>query len=148
MGKSSTPLVSEVGMWGFPIVAQWKRTQLASMRMWVGSLASLSGLRIQHCCELWCRAQTRLGSSVAVHCGVGGRRGLDLLLLWLWCRPAAAALIRPLAWELPYAMGAPAPHKKRVKQNKDKQNLRARPQEILIKRQSKNCIVSRRKVVL
>ena len=26
-------------------------------------------------------------------------------LLWLWCRLAAAALIRPVAWELPYAMG-------------------------------------------
>ena len=25
------------------------------------------------------------------------------MLLWLWCRPAAAALIRPLAWEPPYA---------------------------------------------
>ena len=27
-------------------------------------------------------------------------------LLWLWCRPAAAAPIRPLAWELPHAVGA------------------------------------------
>ena len=27
----------------------------------------------------------------------------DLTLLWLWCRPAAIAPIRPLAWELPYA---------------------------------------------
>ena len=26
-------------------------------------------------------------------------------MLWLWHRPAAAALIRPLAWEPPYAMG-------------------------------------------
>ena len=24
------------------------------------------------------------------------------VLLWLWCRLAAAALIWPLAWELPY----------------------------------------------
>ena len=24
-------------------------------------------------------------------CGVGCRRGLDLALLWLWCRPAAVA---------------------------------------------------------
>ena len=31
--------------------------------------------------------------------------GVDLALLWLWCRLAAAPLIRPLAWELPYAMG-------------------------------------------
>ena len=30
----------------------------------------------------------------------------DLALLQLWCRPAAVALIRPLAWEPPYAVGA------------------------------------------
>ena len=28
-----------------------------------------------------------------------------MVLLWLWCRPAATAPIRPLAWEPPYAMG-------------------------------------------
>ena len=28
------------------------------------------------------------------------------MLLWLWCRPAATAQIRPLAWELLYAAGA------------------------------------------
>ena len=33
---------------------------------WVGSLASLRGLRIRCCRELRCRLQTRLGSSVAV----------------------------------------------------------------------------------
>ena len=37
-------------------------------------------------------------------CGVGHRCGLDpVWLLWLWHRPVAAALIRPLAWEPPYA---------------------------------------------
>ena len=36
-------------------------------------------------------------------CGVDHRRGLDSALLWLWRRLAAVALIRPLAWELPYA---------------------------------------------
>ena len=30
--------------------------------------------------------------------------GSDPALLWLWYRLAAIALIRPLAWELPYAM--------------------------------------------
>ena len=30
---------------------------------------------------------------------------LDLALLWLWCRLAAMALIQPLAWELPHALG-------------------------------------------
>ena len=36
------------------------------MRMQVGCLASLSGLRIQRCHVLWCRSQTRLRSDVAV----------------------------------------------------------------------------------
>ena len=27
----------------------------------------------------------------------------DPALLWLWCRPAAVAPIRPVAWEFPYA---------------------------------------------
>ena len=39
-------------------------------------------------------------------CGVVHRRGLDLALLWLRCRPEAVALIRPLAWEPPHAEGA------------------------------------------
>ena len=39
-------------------------------------------------------------------CGVGHRRSWDPALLWLWHRPAAVALIQPLAWELPYATGA------------------------------------------
>ena len=30
----------------------------------------------------------------------------EFALLWLWCRLAAAALIHPLAWEIPYAVGA------------------------------------------
>ena len=38
-------------------------------------------------------------------CGVVCRRGLDLVLLWLWCRPAAEVPVRPVAWELPYVGG-------------------------------------------
>ena len=38
--------------------------------------------------------------------GVGCRRGSEPALLWLWCRLAATALIRPLACEPPYAVGA------------------------------------------
>ena len=30
----------------------------------------------------------------------------DPSILWLWCRPAAAAPIQPLAWEYPYTTGA------------------------------------------
>ena len=49
-------------------------------------------------------AQWVKDSGVAVSCGLGRRHGLDPALLWLWCRPAA--LIRPLAWEPPYAVVA------------------------------------------
>ena len=44
-------------------------------------------------------------SNIAVSCGVGHRPGSDLVLLWLCHSPAATALIRPLAWEPPYAVG-------------------------------------------
>ena len=57
------------------------------MRMWIQSLASLSGS----------------GFGITVSCGVGCRCDSDPMLLWLWCRPAATAPIRPLAWEPPYA---------------------------------------------
>ena len=46
------------------------------------------------------------GSGIAVSHGVGRRHGPGLALLWLWCRPVAAAPIRPLAWEPPDAVGA------------------------------------------
>ena len=41
---------------------------------------------------------------------VGQRPGSDSTLPWLWHRPAAAALIQPLAWKLPYAVSV-APKK-------------------------------------
>ena len=47
-------------------MAQWKRTQLASMRTQVQSLALLSGLRIRRCCEPCWRSQAQLRSHVAV----------------------------------------------------------------------------------
>ena len=43
---------------------------------------------------------------MAMSCGIDHRRGSDLALLWLWCRPVATALIRSLAWEPPYAVSA------------------------------------------
>ena len=45
-------------------------------------------------------------------CGVGLRHGLDPVWLWLWCRPAAAALIQTLVRELSYAAGAALRRKK------------------------------------
>ena len=68
------------------------------MRTQVQYLALLSGLRIWHCRDLWCRSQIRLGSRVAEAVASG------------------TALIGPLDWELPYAMGT-APKRKKKKQS-------------------------------
>ena len=54
-------------------------------------------------------------------CGVGCRRGSDPSLLWLWRRPAATALISPLAWEPPYAVGVAPEKAKRQKKKQQKQ---------------------------
>ena len=62
--------------WAFPLWLIRLRTWLVSMRIWIWSLALLSRLRIWCCHEL------------------------------LWCGPVAAALIQPLALELPYAAGS------------------------------------------
>ena len=85
----------------FPLWLSCLQTWLVSMRMWVWSLALLSGLSIQHCHELWCRSQS----------------SSDLALLW--CRPVATALMRPIAWELPYAKRL-AVKSENKKQNKTK----------------------------
>ena len=41
---------------------------------------------------------------------------LGLALLWLWHRPAAVALIGPLAWEPPYAAGTALKSKKKKRE--------------------------------
>ena len=51
-------------------------------------------------------------------CGVDRRHGLDLALLWLWCRPAATALIQPIVWDLPYAARVALKNKQTNKQKK------------------------------
>ena len=86
----------------FPLWLSRLRTQLVSMRMQVRSLASLSGLRIQHCHELLYSSKTWLS--------------LDLPLLWY--RQAAFTLIQTLAWELPYAEGVALKKKKKKKKKK------------------------------
>ena len=56
-------------------------------------------------------------------CGVGHRGSSDLALLWLWHRPAATALIRPLAWEPPYATGVALKKDKKTTPPQIKTNL-------------------------
>ena len=60
------------------------------MRLGVRPLESFSGLRIQHCCELWHRSQTLLGPGMAM----------------------AVAPIQSLAWKPPHAKGAALRSKK------------------------------------
>ena len=56
-------------------------------------------------------------------CGVGRGRGSDLVLLWLWHRLAGTALMKPLAWEAPYAAGAA------FKKTKDKKKKKKKKEE-------------------
>ena len=48
-------------------------------------------------------------------CGVGHRHGSDLVLLWLWCRPATIAPIQPPPWESPYTVGVALKRQKKKK---------------------------------
>ena len=48
-------------------------------------------------------------------CGVGCRCGSDLAMLELWHRPTATALIGPLVWEPPYAVGVALKRQKEKK---------------------------------
>ena len=77
-------------------MAQWKRILLGTTRLRVGSLASLSGLGIWCCRELWYRLQMQLRSHIAV------------------------ALVQPLAWEHPYATGEALKSKNKHKNKKEK----------------------------
>ena len=60
-----------------PVMAQWNRILLVSIRMQVRSLALLSWLRIQHCCELWCRLQMWLRCGIAVAVAQAGSCSSD-----------------------------------------------------------------------
>ena len=54
-----------------------KRNPTSNHELVVRSPASLSGLRIRCCHELWCRLQTRLGSCIAVAVAEAGSCGFD-----------------------------------------------------------------------
>ena len=88
-----------VHCWQFLLWLSGLRIWLASMRMRVWSLALLSGLK----------------DHVTESCCVGSGRSSDPLLPWLWRRLAAAAPIRPLGWERPYAVGMDTKRQKRKK---------------------------------
>ena len=68
---------------------------------------------------------------MAVSCGVGGRHGSAPALLGLWCRLAATALIRSLAWEPPYATDAALKRQKGKKKKKKKKKRESRGCQLL-----------------
>ena len=63
MGLEDTVLISQTQgekkktkkKTGVSVLEQQKQIQLGTMRMQVQSLASINGLQIGRCCELWCR---------------------------------------------------------------------------------------------
>ena len=57
-------------------------------------------------------------------CGVVCRCVSDPVLLWLWSRLGATALIPPLAWEPPYAVGAAIKRQKETEKKKQKATRR------------------------
>ena len=58
------------------------------------------------------------GSGINASCSMGHRCSSDLALLWLWCRPVAAAPIQPIAWEFPHAVGGALKKEKNLKLKK------------------------------
>ena len=62
-------------------------------------------------------------------CGVGPRRSSDPELLWLWCRPAAAAPNNPLAWELSYAVDVALKRERKKKRKKERKEGRKEGRE-------------------
>ena len=124
------------GFWGAPLKFLWNIFQdnLVWMRSWfwssrcdtvemnltrnfevagstlvVGTL--LSGLRIRHCNELWCRSQ------------ILWKYGSYPVLLWLWCRLAATVPNPPLTGELLYAADMAQKKKRQRKKKKKKKEV-------------------------
>ena len=80
------------------------------MTMRVLFLTLLSGLRIQHCCELWNRWQTWLRSLIAMTVA--------------WASGCSSNLT--LAWELTYAPGVSLKGKKQKKKKKKKKKKKSK----------------------
>ena len=69
---------------------------------------------------------------MAVSCGIDCRHGLDLVVLRLWGRPVATALIGPQAWELPCAASVALKRKKEKKKKKVVAKMALKPFLLLL----------------
>ena len=65
-------------------------------------------------------------------CAVAFRHGSDPALL-LWLRPAATALIQPLAWVLPYATGAALKKTEKKKEEEERNKKKKKRKEKILK---------------
>ena len=72
-------------------------------------------------------------------CGVGHRCSLDPTLLWVWCTPAAAAPIQPLAWELPYVVSAALKRQKTKRKVQYKEDVYTQGNTIQPQKRRKFC---------
>ena len=91
-------------------MAQWKQTQLVSMRTTVDPWPCSVG---------W-------GSGLALSCVVVRRRGSDSALLWPWHMPVATALVQTLTWAFPYVVGQALKSKRKRKERKKKKKKKIR----------------------
>ena len=79
----------ETAFWSFCCGSAGEELDLVSLRMWVPSLASLSGLRIRRCCNLRRRFQIWLRSCVAVTVAQASSCSFDLPLAWEYAKGMA-----------------------------------------------------------
>ena len=104
---------------GVPIMAQQRRIRLGALGLRVWSLASVDGLEIRRCGELWRRWWTRLRSGVAV------------ALVWA----SSCVSDGTLAWEPPCATGVALKRQKQTnksfilnaREKKKKERIRSEP---------------------
>ena len=78
-------------------------------------------------------------------CGIGCRCGSDSELLWLCHRLAATALIRPLAWEPPYAEGSILKGQTKNKQQQQKKKKKNKKEAFKEERESAGAVSCKRR---